>query len=375
LKVAWFWAFLGSCTLQSAIVYGEGEFASSQDLARIRFMAEGWIANHASFQSYRCKMQIRQGQCASVEKARVGGPDRNVANATAVMVVDGANVRYVRRSDEKPRFNPVSRTSRLGLAPVGFLLNGERALDVDFFAHGATLRDQSTWVDRGVDFTTWNEAGSRACGERGHFGPYVVQMLSLGRSRFRLHGPVEMNGVVVTRIDKEWDRHVISWFVDEQRGFIPVEMWFTLPDGKILWKMFVTKMRHFTPGRWFPERCVSVHINGDEEDGSHNIRDVVVTDLEVDIQPEPEEFQIDLPQGMRLQKDGMLGSVIVLPAPKTVGLDNLDTWEQRTVTRAEERARAENPPKNDARMVWLVAAIGAALMVLGIVIAMRRMRA
>lgn len=309
------------------------------ELSRLRLIAEGWSANYESFVSYRCRVRLRQGECSTVEEAHGKGPVRNVVEANATLVVDGEKICYVRQSNEKAKIDPASGTSSLGLPPVAFLFNGERALDVNYFAVGATLRQAESWGERGIDFTTWNEAGSGQVGDKGHFGPNLAETISLGRSELELHPPAPVRGVLATRIDKLWNGSVTSWFVDEERGFIPIEVTKVLANGKIFRKVFVTEIRSVAKERWFPTRCVAVWLRGDEEAGSHTVREIVVTDLEVDIQPRPEEFQLPLPQATLVYKEGTPTSAFTIPESRSVDLEHLDTLEEITTQVASRRAR------------------------------------
>jgi hypothetical protein len=181
--------------------------------------------------------------------------------------------------------------------------------------------------------------------------------MGTGNVETRLREPASIEDVKTTPIEVRLTDLTVISFIDEDRGFIPIEtQLINNLDGRVVSKVVVTDIRRCSKERWFPVRCVAIWINGDEDNGNHSVREVVIHDLDVDKRPKFEQFAINLPKGTRVWDGTSPNSNLMLDSAQAVNLNSLEELHQRTQFRLAARS-ARAMPLSESFFVWITLAV------------------
>lgn len=352
------WTVLGVLVLCD--VSFRAHAAASDDAAtKARFAAQGFLANYSGFEFYTCEMRIRAGKCGSLQRAIDSGPETDVATGTANMVVDGPLLYYKRSTDDEVKFDPTLKVGSMQL-PAQWLLRGEnQTLSGNPLLGGVSIQQSKAdsvpngW-QLGADMTTWDGAGALASGASGLFGNYVSSRPNTGNP-FSIEEDVEILGVRCLGVTVTSGPIIAEFFVDENRGFIPLKTQLCVTGDKNtpMTIMFVTDIQQCSQGRWFPMRAVAVSLNGAHEGGNHHVREIVVTHVDADQRPSRDAFSMELPAGMSISDPNGAPSQYTLHEKTTVTLANLPMYYERISLKTPHDA-VPQPAKLGVRG-WLIA--------------------
>jgi hypothetical protein len=180
--------------------------------------------------------------------------------------------------------------------------------------------------------TTWNGAGVMMSGEDGMFGNFVRSYFGPGPQVVVARERVEVSGILTLQVDLSFEGSNRSFFVDEHRGFIPIEARFYGRGNRVpQTSAFVTDIQQCSGDRWFPMRCVAVWTEGEPSAGNHFVREVVVTKLDIDNPPGREQFSLNLPAGMAINDPDRAPSQYLLKEAQKATLADLPALYERTL--------------------------------------------
>jgi hypothetical protein len=306
-------------------------------------------------------MKSRVGSCSSIESAIKSGPESDVVEGTGSLVVDGSLLCYdLRSKDDKTIVDPSGKTP-YRILPGQFILRGKDFGMTGVFPMAAasigsmSKPEAAGPIVTGAEYTTWNGVGGISTGDQGVFGNIIISQPKDG-VKYMVQDGGKVLGVDTKSIALRFDSSALSFFVDENRGFIPIKtQTFTSSDATDPYiEIFVTDVRECSGRRWFPMRAVAVWINGTGERGKHWVHELQVTRLDVDNRPQPEEFSIALDAGFAIN-DPSNGEFpqYKIARSEVVNLNNLSEFYQRTRNVSQGVLLPPAPPANSRRMFFV----------------------
>lgn len=325
-------------------------------LAELRAMAEAYLHNRESFPFFTCSFVVSSGGARNEEEARLRGPTGAVTRRSGIWVVDGDKVRY--------ELLPVGRLKIEGaggdgafsvtLPPEIYLANGPAGLKADLVMNGGILYSRDKVPSRPPSLTPWDFADLHGTGEDYTFGRLIAEYS--GRPdvyQFSLRGPEELRGKRVVRVDVHSGDVFNVFFLDPKRAYLPVEIWCPV-KGQPDIKVFVTHVRACSNARWFPERCVVVWLPPREyKDAGVTVRELRVTELDVDRPPAEEAFAVTTPHRLQLHDGSNPNSGIQIQAGRTIHVRDLPSLVRGQELQTQAHGGASVP--EDSRLpFWVI---------------------
>ncbi len=314
-------------------------------------MAQGYLSNREAFQWIRCRFRMIRGRAASVEEALKG----NISNPIeyrGLWLVDGPNVRYELVCDpavlepalkklktgdreEGPQVKePEKRgrrrvTASLPCSSEYCLKNESYSLGYSPLIAGGNLHPKDSPNRGGIRVTPFS---MDVMGPDEMSGPAnVLQDCVRGKFFGRFDGREEVRGVevLVASAGKTEATLRLKYYLDPNRGFLPIYLWDTNPTtGRKLCEAYITDIKECSHGRWFPER--SVVVFGVGATPPFKTQEIKVLELDVDNRPSKRDFYLDLPAGTQISIPTR-SQWVTFAQDERVGLDDLQRLHQRCI--------------------------------------------
>jgi hypothetical protein len=353
-----------------------------QSTAVLRAIAEGNLQNRESFEQFVCRFRVSLGTAPTLEHALRGDSISVAATADGVWIVDSPAVCFDLKCDpalieqamEKAREQlPASGGTVAGppLPSKGFLDDGRHQLMYSRVLKGGNVFQPDNRTS-GISLGPF-DMGAMGVNEAGIPGRVILESFSTSKPAV-LEGPLGLvpDGLVsvtVRSTSHEADSWKRSFVIDPQRGCLPVEIRYYGEDGGSLVGLAVmTDAKECTRGRWFPMRSIAV-LNPSSVGDTRHVREIVVTSLDVDTSPPPQEFSIAMEAGSLINDPSVSGSQMAIREPRSINVTELAELSDSLRRRASDRRANVRPvegayPKWLSGVLWWMGGLGIVLVVL-----------
>lgn len=340
------------------------------DIAEMKMIAQGYLHNQESFPFFSCRFVITQGSAPSLKEAVERGPASRKEQVEGVWVVDGDRVRYERRGVGKHGHSFEDGRLSVALPPLIYLEKKPLALSLDFVLGGGGIYSPEV-PSPGVQMTPWDAVGAISSGQSATLaGVIATCVANPSLVKTTLTDDVNIDGVLLTRLDVDYGSYRLVFFVDPKRGYLPVQTWYETPSGSKT-KCFLTEIRECSGKRWFPMRCVAVWLSADGAPLPDSVREFRTIELEADRRPESAAFVAVLPTKMQVHDCNRPNSAIAVPAGRRVHVDDLESLVTECAAASEIPMEVEDGSKT---WRWVLAVNTVVIILVFTLIVVRRHR-
>lgn len=351
-----------------------GATYQSDNSQTARAWAQAYMHHRESFVFFTCRFKVRAGTADS-EQSALEGVLSDVFPAEGSWIVNGRKMRFELISDpaatarvgaaQAGKKGPASRSVIYPLPSHIVLDDGENEINFQKRAGTANLSDETT---RGkvVNITPWSN-GMMAPGESCSPAKRILQKLD----ECRVDQTKVLNGIPVVSVSVPISEHT-EWhyFLDPKRGFLHRQIW-TVDAGTkhVRCKLIVTRLQECSKGRWFPMKSVVLWTDNSSFTPPFSVREISVTELEVDSPPSDSQFVLELPKNT-VVNDGRDGyTQVLVKDTKRITTSDLPqaNAQARQISAARKDALAREAGGGYAD--WLLWTLGASVvcLILGVV--------
>lgn len=346
--------------------------ACHADDTMLKALREGYLENRESFRSFSCRFRLSTGATPSVEAAIAGRIDDPVVQ-DGLWIVKGQKVRYEltcreRRREELPDLKSLPK----GQALVSSQCNSQKSIGNGIlglhYSRGLEAANLISLKSRGLQINDTpismgamgrDEDISPARAPKGIARPPSAQYLGTEVVDGR-----PLHVILYTEEGQDWSQ---KWYLDTDRGCVPIEMRFYSSRDQLSSRCIATEIRKCGNGAYMPARSVSIGY----PEGKPPHRVVAIELVELDLRPPDDRlFAISLPAGVAIVNADDLREVIRLKADETLHVDHLDAWQEKcrgaALTHLPLPALSDAKPKAVPRWVWVVSALAVAAVAAGI---------
>jgi hypothetical protein len=344
----------------------------------IPVIAEGYLANRASFPFLKCRFSKFTGQAPSLADALNGKLQQRKKVADYLWIVNEPKTRFEiefphsqpppKDKAQTPKSKPqTAENGQMRFIPIhvqGYklLYDGQYTLN-----YSVSLRSLIVINGRQRMLAETNPFSLGKMGAEEIFNPGRLLSYALkGKGSYRYYGIQKSNGrdtLCIGTIGLDGGEQ-FRWFLDPEQGFLPIECWdLDEKSGRVLQRCFFTEVRKCSGNRWFPVRGVAVG-SPNKQGIYENVFEYVVTELDVDHPPTEDEFTIEVPQGtqMGVPEEDLFGGT--LGKTRRLGLADIPCLRgQAQQVTAAYQAQARAGASDSWRWFWPV--VGVVTLVFG----------
>ena len=357
---SWSSYWLWKCLLASGMLIPASSLSAETTGPRARFVIEGHLANLESFEQYFCRMRVRKGTVEDLDALIKGGPTADVVEGKARLAVDKHRLCYVRETNDTIKIAPGGATGTMSLPP-SVIVRSEHS-HLDYIAIGGAAR-VSTEHD-GIAMTTWNDCGAMLSGDKGNFARYLLTRITAGIATVEHQGTETRRGHLLTKLVARFTNGLTgTYFIDEARGFIPLETHYELDDGEKCYSAFITDIASCPRSRWFPTRCL-VYSHNQRSHGRNLATEIVVTEIAPDQMPPSEFFSYVRPEGTFINDGDSPHSQFAIKQAITITPETIDDLAGRSAKVKVKNLAAEEefrPKRLSTQTLSLIAAANIAI--------------
>lgn len=313
----------------------------SDEESAIGAIAEGYAHNRNAFRNIDCRFSFIRGTAESVNAAVRGEFLTRSDAREAHWLVSGPRARYEmlcgeaekRRTQEqvqsaKPRVGTPKETEIPVECAEEFFLQDKNGPSLGYWPlnETANLFRSGDPKPSGIRITPFS---MNLMGENERSGPdrYLSDHVA-GRNAARFVGVERILGQEVVLVECG-ERVRVRFGFDPARGYMLASISLKKRDEQErLAEAFVTQAREFPDCGWFPMRTVV--INNPDGPGPYATEEIRVTELDVDREPNPQEFSLTLPRGTQVNVIGA-PEWVVMKQDETVNADELAELHQRAI--------------------------------------------
>jgi hypothetical protein len=339
---------------------GEGDQPSQKDL---KALATACLSHRESFPSMTCKFTYIQGEANGLDRAIRGqAGDIQISNtSTARWIVDKQSVLFEQLADPAILEQAKATAEKAGAlsfsVPVvshGLLTDGSLRLRYSQGLAGAEISGPDAAPRPDMRFTPF---AMNLMGKNEEFSPGNMLIGCVGGKMTCVSMTTEkVDGheiIVVELLHPRQTRY--RYWLDPQRGFLPIKCYFLGNDGKEITRAYWTDIRKCSGNRWFPWRGVNIRTYGvtdpDKSAGSFRVEEIRVNSLDVDKPPKRDSFRLVLPIGTQVHSELAKGAIHT-KEDETVGLDDLPKLMQRLIDWGEIVKAAEAQHRAETAGQW-----------------------
>ena len=282
----------------------------ADDTRSLDVIREGYSSNRDAFQSFTCRFKVIEGKADTIEQA-LKGTVTNTNPQTGVWIVDGPNVRYELSCDapiireKPPEIKPGQKGVFAGVScsPEAILKSGDVKMSYSGLLGGINIMPTSSYgaeiyltpFSMGVMGVDENRSPAR-----------TISDCSTGKRLCRFEGIKDLDNTQVhvfsDRLAPSEDpalkgnKSFHRWFLDPDRGFLPVQSHSYVDPETIYQKLWITDVRRTDQGDYFPAR--SVQVRYPDKPAPYHVRIIELVELELTKRPPESSFFIDVPGGV-----------------------------------------------------------------------------
>jgi len=354
-------AFLASVAMP--VIAMPVEQPGSPDARQVKAVAEGCLANREAFAFLTCKFTFRRGKAQSIESALRGEflqPDSVVVGKVRWMV-DGDRVLYELTTDPKIFQEAEAQARKEGAMRFSTPLTSETNLTDGRWklAYGSSMRsaniirpERPGW-DINISPFSMNMMGPNEA-----FGPGNMLRGCLS-GKFFCHSlsteQVDGLSTVVATIGETNESVRKKYWLDPERGFLPIRAASFSASGEELRRGYWTDLRKSSGARWFPWRAVAIS-KPESHAAEIAVEEIRVSSLDVDKRPPHEAFHVMIPKGTSVSYPGTSLAFFGTKTDERVGLDDIPKLHQRCLDSIPfweaRNARGRDPAAEGANRRW-----------------------
>jgi hypothetical protein len=322
---------------------------SAQEVFPTKVIAEGYLANREAFPFLTCRFTLWQCKAKSVEDAVSGKFTERRHLEDVLWIVKGAKVRYEEACDPgliQEAFNKAGPDPKSGKilasAPCGDqkrLSDGSKQLNYQPTAKGLTVSATGRAGGR-IDWTPFS-LGLMGADDLLNPGR-LLAFCAKGKGSCRHYGMEKRADTEAVCVGwgynpENQDKESMRFFLDPQRGFLPLEIRHITDTGQIRDRGFWMEIRRCSKDRWFPVKGVA--MSGPREE-MFNVTELQVTELDVDTLPPDDDFRLQVTKGTQIavtEED----IFFILDSDSSLGLKDLPSLIERSQTATKKRQEAE----------------------------------
>lgn len=327
---------------------------------QIKAIGEAYLANRESFPFFHCRFTLSDGVAENLNDAIARGPTRDVTVADCVWIVDGDRVRYERipRGPMTPK-SAGGTSFTVPISPEIYLTAGEFGLYADLVLSGGGLASPNKRAPKQVTMTPWDLVDATGHGEEYSPGALIQKFHGMTQATFHIRATEQRLGRRTVPLDVNIGIPLV-FYLDPERGYLPIEMQ-SFMNGQVFAHTFTTDVRACSNNRWFPERTV-IAWPKPGDDGPLRVRELRITELEVDEPPDDDEFALVAPQDLRFHNGVDNTARVKVEAGRRIHVDDLPAL----VAESEHRILPSDAPLSASSSLrrWLIAANVAILLTL-----------
>jgi hypothetical protein len=372
---------LASATIASlAGPPSDGERPALKDL---KVLADGCLSNRESFPSISCRFTQIHGTVDRIEVA-VGGQSQDIhISATSKMrwIVDKQSVLIEQIADPAILAEAQAKADKEGstklCVPVvsqAILTNGSLRLYYLQPLTGASISGPDHKPSGEIRDTPF-AMGLMGANEELSPGNMLTDCVRGKKTCDSVTTEnVDGHAVVVVVMGPIGKQGRMKYWLDPERGFLPVRSSFFGDNGKELARAYWTDIRKCSGDRWFPWRAVKIS-DPMKSTGPLEVDEIRVVTLDVDKPPTRESFRLVLPKRTLVYDPNIpLAILDHLKEDEEVGLDDLPKLHQGCLDMAPIRwaSRAKWKAEQEGTAKWRFGVItGISAGVLGVIAAVR----
>lgn len=379
---------VGALSVTSQGTGGSASDGGNRDQVELKAIANGCLNHRESFPAITCKFTYLQGTANGLDVAIRGQPGDIKPSTTSSMrwLVDKQSALLELRADPSIWKEAQSQAEKAG-APISVPVASQTILTSGSF----TLNYYGDWESAnisGLDHPTHRKIrltpfsiGLMGDNEALNPGNMLSECVR-GKMTCESIATENLDGHRIVVVQASFGRPEkpmrMKYWLDPDRGFLPIRSIIIGSQGKELERGYWTDIRKCSGGRWFPWRGVHITTFGvvdpDKGSGPLRVEEIRVNSLDVDKSPARTSFQVVLPKGITAVDPEVQGAVTDrLTEDETVGLDDLAKLHKRCLDMAEIRQarRAQWEKEKGTAVQWpfgIITALMATIIgVLGIV--------
>lgn len=326
-------------------------------------LQQGYLANREAFPAFTCRFVLREGGANTVEDA-LEGKLFNVVVSNGLWVVNDARQRYElicddpEREEPQPPDKPPPDDKPVSLTSVDCISKKLLSDGVLGLSYVPRLLTANIGTRHGTDpeiVYTPLSMGIMGSGEQ--LGPALRQRP--GFDVFRRYGGRRMVDGAAREIlvTGEVGGSRKEWWLDAQRGFLPMEVRYHSGGEYLDARTVVTEVRNCSNGAYFPERSVTImHPNAPIPK-----RAWIIELRELDLtRPAKSTLAIEIDPGSDIVEPPTMLASVRVSSSERVNVGDLETWvqrcrESRAVKLAERRPHAEPTGMSPGRLLFVLA--------------------
>jgi len=300
------------------------------DDERLQFLIAAYDGNRNRFTEFSARFRVVKGSAESDEGAIAGRIDARV-RMQGIWCVNGDQVRYELRCEDPrdnaiPKYRPEDRKagakSKKGNCDSIRIL-GDGALGVNY---STGLEAASFSASRGAKPQIFYSPFSMAVmGYNEEYGPTAPLLPEMSREADSIVGDVgaTYDVIRVKRKHSTGDVSVREWWLDPNRGYLPVEMRY-YENSALELRAVATRVRKVENAGFVPIRSVTVSMTG----ALRSVTEISVDEF-VSGPPDSDDMQISLPAGTLLFDPEKRKKRFRLRDAEVVNVADLAEWYQR----------------------------------------------
>lgn len=306
------------------------------------YFADAYATNRESFSFFTCRFTMTRAKAKSIEDALKGNlTDRMPAKG--LWVVDGPNVRYELKSDEKlldelekkavlhQQGNAMIKTIPAGGESQDYISDGIYSLYLDPRFKCANIYPPKV-RSPGFRYTPF---GMAVMGFHEELNPAaLLRRCVKGELQGRYDGKETINGTEVAVLRVGWPGKLLAsrFSLDPKRGYLPVQCSEIAPDSdRRMDEAYMTEIKQCSRNRWFPTRTVTIWEP--DRKPPFTVNEIKVHDLDVDRRPNADLFRVLVPGGTQLSDPTTNGALINIEQDRRIRASELKKYHDACLGR------------------------------------------